>query len=67
MKHSIASQSKEAIVPLYLVLVLPHLVWFWAPQFRMEVKVLEWVQRRATKLVQGPEGMCCRERLTRSS
>jgi len=66
MEHSVASQSKEAIVPLYLVLVLPHLVccvWFWAPQFKMEVKVLEWVQRRATKLVQGPEGMSCEEQL----
>lgn len=42
VKHSMASQPKEVILPLYLALVRSHLeyqVQFWTPQYKEDVKV----------------------------
>ncbi|KAJ7422840.1 hypothetical protein WISP_36449 [Willisornis vidua] len=54
IRQSITRQSKEGIVPLYSVLVWPHLeygVHFCVAQYKKDIKLLETIQRRAMKMV----------------
>ena len=66
IKRTFTSRSKEIILRLYKFLVRPHLDYCaqaWRPHLQKEINMLEKVQRRATRMIEGLGKMSYEDRL----
>ena len=66
IKRSVASRVTEVILPLYSALVRPHpeyCIQMWNPHYRRNTDLLEHVQRRVAKMLQGMEHLSSEDRL----
>jgi len=66
IKRSMVIRLRGGILPLYSTLVRPHMescVQHWSSQHKKDMKLLERVQRRATKMIRGLEHLSYEDRL----
>ena len=66
IKRSMSNRSREVILPHYSVLMRSHLeycIHMWSPQYKTKIDLLERIQKRDTKMIQGMECLSYEERL----
>lgn len=66
IKRNIKFKSKSVIVRLYKALVRPKLeycIQAWCPYLKKDIDILERVQKRATKMIEGYKDMSYEDRL----
>lgn len=67
LRRTIISRDKKVFIKLYKQLVRPHLEYasvIWNPYIKRNIKLIEKVQRRATKCVKGLKDKSYSERLS---
>ena len=66
IKHNFVDRYKEITISLYKSLVRPNLEYccqIWSPYYKKDIKLIEGVQRQATKLVTGMKELNYNDRL----
>ena len=66
IQRGVASRKRKAIVPLYPVLVRPHLeycIQAWGLQHRKDEEQLEWGQSKARKMIRSLEYLSYKKRI----
>jgi len=65
IKRHVASRSRDMILPIYSTPVRQHLEYCvqpWGLQYKKDMDLLEWVQRRTKKMIRGLEHLSYEER-----
>jgi len=66
IKRNYSDRSKETIMPLYKSLVRPYLEYcvpIWSPYYQKDIELVEGVQCRATKLIEGVRNLHYEKRI----
>ena len=69
IKRNIVYKNKDSMVSLYKALVRPRLefcIQAWSPYLRKDIDMIERVQRRATKLIEGYHNFSYEDRLKKT-
>ena len=64
--RSYPERGGQWLMPLYSALVRAHLeycIQMWRPQYRRDIDLLERIQKRATKMIQGMKHLLHKDRL----